>query len=63
LSDCFAHLCHLTDNPDWKWLHQVQVILAVLNVTVHPSKVSVPIILLLYSNPLMCAFMSPIIPA
>ena len=37
-----------------------RLFLAVLNLTVHPSTVSVPIIVLLYNGTLLCGFNVPI---
>jgi len=37
-----------------------QALLALLNVTAHPSTASVPITIVLYNGPLLCGFNVPI---
>ena len=41
---------------DWAGPQPAQALLAVPNVTVHPSTVSVPITVLLYNGMLLCGF-------
>ena len=50
-------LLHLVQRGgDWAGLQPAQALLAVPNVTVHPSLASVPITVLLYNGPLLCSF-------
>ena len=41
---------------DWAGLQPTRPLLAVPNVTAHPSTASVPISVLLYDGPLLCGF-------
>jgi len=41
---------------DWAGPQSAQALLAVPNVTAHPSTASVPITVLLYNGPLLCSF-------
>ena len=45
---------------DWAGPQHAQALLAVPNVTAHPSTASVPITVLLYNGPLLCGFNVPI---
>ena len=49
-----------TARRDWAGPQSVQPLLAVSNVTVHPSLARVPIGALLYNGPLLCGFNVPI---
>ena len=42
------------------WLQSALFLLAVPNVTAHPSTASVPITVLLYNGPLLCGYNVPI---
>jgi len=44
----------------WAWPQPAQALLAVPNVTVHPSTANVPITVLLYNGSLLCGFNVPI---
>jgi len=50
-------LLHLVQRGGaWAGYGAAQSLLAVLNVTAHPSTASVPITVLLYNGPLFCGF-------
>jgi len=53
-------LLHLVQGGwDWAGPQPTQALLAVPNVTAHPSTASVPITVLLYNSPLLCGFNVP----
>ena len=56
-----GELLHLVQRGgDWVGLQPAQALLAVPNVTAHPSTASVPITVLLYNGPLLCSFNAPV---
>jgi len=56
-----GRLLHLVQRGgDWAEPQPATPILAVPNVTAHPSTASVPITVLLYNGPLLCGFNVPV---
>jgi len=56
-----GELLHLVQRGGaWEGPQPAQALLAVPNVTPHPSAASVPITVLLYNGPLLCGFNVPI---